>query len=83
MSRFALVWLAGSLAAFLAAWGARSWFRGRLSRPWRMHLPGLVVLCLLAGAVVAYFYEWLSARPVALPPELQQAPPLGRATQPR
>lgn len=76
MSSFALVWIAGSLLAFLAAWGARSWFRGRIARPWRMHIPGLVVLCLLAGAAPAFLYDWLSARRVALPPELQQTPPL-------
>jgi hypothetical protein len=77
MTRFALVWAAGSLGAFLAAWGARSWARRRLARPWRMHLPGLLVLCVLAGAAPAFLYDWLSARRVALPPELQQAPPLG------
>jgi len=77
MTRFAFVWTLGSLAAFLIAWGARSWTRGRVARPWRMHLPGLLVLCVLAGAAPAFLYDWLSARRVALPPELQQAPPLG------
>lgn len=76
MTRFALVWLVGSMATFLAAWLARSWARRRIARPWRMHLPGLLVLCVLAGAAPAFLYDWYSARRVALPPELQQTPPL-------
>jgi hypothetical protein len=41
-----------------------------------MHLPGLAVLCLLVGAAAAFLYDWMSARPVPLPPELQRTPPL-------
>jgi hypothetical protein len=80
MIRFVLVWIAGSTLAFLAAWGVRSWFRGRVAKPWRMHLPGLLVLCALAGAAPAFLYDWLSARPVPLPPQLQQTPPLDQPT---
>ena len=40
-----------------------------------MHLPGLLVLCALAGAAPAFLYDWLSARSVPLPPQLQQTPP--------
>ena len=83
MSRFTLAWAAGSALTFLAVWGARSWLRGRVARPWRMHLPGLVVLCLIAGAGAAFLYDWLSARPVALPPQLQRTPDLGEPPRSR
>lgn len=83
MSRFILVWVAGSALVFLAAWGARSWLRGRVARPWRMHLPGLAVLCLLAGGGLALFYDWFSARSVPLPPELQERPPLAEPSRSR
>jgi hypothetical protein len=81
MGRFAVVWAASSALAFIAAWGARSCLRGRISRPWRMHLRGLAVLCLLAGGGAALLYDWLSARPVALPPELQRTPLLDAPSQ--
>lgn len=77
MTRFLLAWTAGSAAAFIAAWAGRSWLKGGVARPWRMHLPGLIVLCLLAGAVTALLYDWLSGRFVPLPPELERTPPLG------
>jgi hypothetical protein len=48
-----------------------------------MHLPGLLVLCALAGAAPAFLYDWYSARPVPLPPQLQQTPPLDQPAMSR
>ena len=69
-----MVWIGSSIVIFLGLYLTQCISQRRLAAPWQLHLPGVIVLCVVLGFLPAYVFDIRSSRQVELPPELQGDP---------
>ena len=78
MMPFIAIWLASGAAVFAVVFVARSVRARHVARAGEVHWLALAILSLAVGILPALALDLTGGRPVVLPAELADRPPLGR-----